>query len=281
MGTKPTYPIKLTGTQEPFEPYDEVVAIETSVVYDQCRIDKCLYHPDFPTPEPPDPDQHIAEADDQLIAYFGDWGAPITGGTFTLYQIRDKQLKILSMSSEDSCCSTKDHGKNITVEYKISFWADIKTSEKEYPIRSVKFELTRKDSALLNCPEQNSEISTISCGKEAETCLDQLKIKLIMMLEKRSIMFESVERPDGQGGTYTDYAVKMAICYALLFKSLLGVQLLVPSYGFYEQSNPSIQPSLTCPCEHYTPLGDEFYPNIDFRAFTPPGEPDLPEEPTP
>jgi hypothetical protein len=257
---------------EQFEPYDEVVAIETSVVYDQCRINKCLYHPDFPTPEPPvppDPNVDNGEPDDQLIAYFGDWGTPVTGGTFTLYQIRDKQLKILSMSSEEAYCPNREHAKNITVEYKISFWADIKTSEEEYPIRSVKFELTRKDSALLNCPDHNSEISTISCGKEADTCLDQLKIKLIMMLERRGIMFESVQRPDGQGGTYTDYAVKMAICYALLFKSLLNVQLLVPSYGFYEESNPCTQPGLTCPCADYTPLGDEFYPDIDFNAFTP------------
>ncbi|KYH35484.1 hypothetical protein CLTEP_06600 [Clostridium tepidiprofundi DSM 19306] len=264
MAIWPTRPYKLKEGEE-FEPFDEVVAIETPVVYDQCRVNKCLYHPDFPAP----PEGSDGEPDPQLIAYFGDYGTPITGGTFELLGIRDKQLKILSMSTEDASCPHKDYPKNVTVEYKITFWADVKTSETDYPIRSVKFELIRTDSALLNCPDHNSEISAISCSQEGNSCLDELKIKLVMLLEKRAVRFKKVERTDAQGSTFEDYAVEMAICYALLFKSELTVQLLVPSYNFYEEANICTQPCTTCPCEDYTPLGNDFYPDIDFDAFTP------------
>jgi hypothetical protein len=268
--TQHTIPGSETIHYDSFEPYTKVIAIQSPCVYDQCKIDKCLYHPDFPVP-PPDPSGANGEPDEQLIQYFSNFGDPITGGTFELLDIRDKKIKILSMSMADAACHHKPSAKNITVNYEISFWADVKTSETNYPIRSLKFTLLKTDSALLNCPDPKASI-TAACSSEGITspCLDELTVKLELLLEQRGVRFKKVELPDGQGGTYEDYAVEIAICYALLFKSQLNVQLLVPTYGFYEDTYECQQPSSTCPCESYTPIADDYYPDIDFDAFVPP-----------
>lgn len=247
-----------------FEQYQQVIAIEVPVVYDQCLIKKCLLDEEDPrilgaTPICP---EHSYTAVSGLTAEFKNVavGTPVNFRGF-----RDFKVTINSVSST-TVSSTQ---KSVTINYELEFIAEVflgADSESETITIS---NLT--ETVLLDYPSNVSQISVSTNSSPNSLSSPTFKIVLLPDIANSGAYF--IYEPAsgggcGQGNDKVDVTAYFNICYTLMIKVELESQILIPFYGFYNTGKTCSSSADTCPCiQCLNTAPGPFYPPIDFSVF--------------
>lgn len=242
-----------------FAQYEQIVAIQTPLIYDQCLLKKCLMDSRDPRlqlnpPVCPPTQQTVVGLNGVLN------NIPINT-PLNFREFRNFTASITNVSATQISSAQK----LVTVTYNISFIADVLQGNTNI---SMPISLTGlSESVTLNCPDSSSQIS-VSTGNDPATDEPIFKLEILPDLVSSSAYFVTTPTDNAQLVNATVY---FTLCYTLVIKCELNVQMLIPFYGFFEQGRPcsggGVSPDV-CPCTQCmnTPAS-QLYPPIDFTVF--------------
>lgn len=243
-----------------FEQYQQIVAIQVPLVYDQVIQKKCLMDLNDPRLkiQPPicPPNQSTVPGLNGVIP-----NIPVNT-PLNFREFRNFEASITNVSATQISPTQK----LVTVTYNIEFIADILQGNTNVSIPVTLSGLT--ESVTLNCPESQSQISVSTGGSNSTSESKPIfKLEILPDLTNSSAYFSTTPSSNPQEVNVTVY---FTLCYTLITKCELNVQMLVPFYGFFENGRSSTSDTTQiCPCNQCMSSTNtsDLYPPINFSIF--------------
>ena len=229
----------------------ELVCVEVPKMFDQCLIKKCLVY--APGPDTSTTDCELrSDPLEKPKRYIG---------------ARDFSVTLLSV--DETPLRGNTNYKRITLDYRISFYADYIdcSGVNKYEF----YEINRTDTiGKFYMPDSIAQVTTFNLGNCQSKELDSNYIKLEMVAEAL----------DGEITTNCDDEefLDITLGYFLVVKSELIVQLLIPAYDYCPvPKEPCKDEPCPNPCDRFnhSPV-PKFYPNQNLQPLFP----NAPEEET-
>lgn len=243
---------------EGFEQYQQIIAIEVPVVYDQCLLKKCLMDTNDPRLAGTTP-----------VCPPGSY-TKVSGLKATLTNIpKNTQLNFRAFRNFDIIITNISSSKisptqnSVTVTYEIKFKADVLVGDSNETINIDLLNL--KETTVLNCPESLSQIS-VSTGSTGVSVNEPI-FKLAMVPDLANSTAYFITTPVG-GSDKVNVDIFFNLCYGLMVKCELESQVLIPFYGFFNDGKTCTNNQENCPCVQCLKSSTgTFYPPINFSVF--------------